>query len=311
MPTTLESLSADLAAATERAGRSVVAVHARRRIPASGVVWRPGLVVATHHTVHKDADVRITAEGGATGRAQVVGRDPGTDLVVLRLDADAPAFAAADVAREPVRVGQFTLALGRPGDAVTAAFGVVSAVGPAWRTWHGGELDQFVRLDLSVYDGFSGGPLVDAAGRVLGVNTSALARAAAVTVPAATVDRVVDQLLAGGRVRRGYLGIGTQPVRLPDAARALAGGQEAGLMVVAVEPGAPADQGGVLLGDVLLALGGRPTADVDDVLAALGGDAVGEALQAHVLRAGELRTLTVTVGEAPAARAERPRPARG
>jgi S1-C subfamily serine protease len=208
-------------------------------------------------------------------------------------------------------VGQFTLALGRPGDAVTAAFGVVSAVGPAWRTWHGGELDQFVRLDLSVYDGFSGGPLVDAAGRVLGVNTSALARAAAVTVPAATVDRVVDQLLAGGRVRRGYLGIGTQPVRLPDAARALAGGQEAGLMIVAVEPGAPADQAGVLLGDVLLALGGRPTADVDDVLAALGGDAVGQALQAHVLRAGELRTLSVTVGEAPAARAERPRPARG
>lgn len=302
MPTTLESLSADLAAATARAGRSVAAVHARRRIPASGVVWRPGVVVATHHTVHKDADVRVTFDGGANGapqtaRATVAGRDAGTDLVVLRLDQEVG--QPADVAREPLRVGQLALALGRPGDAVTAAMGVVSAVGPAWRTWHGGEIDQFVRLDLSVYDGFSGGPLVDAAGRVLGINTSALARAAAVTVPAATVDRVVDQLLAGGRVRRGYLGLGTQQVRLPEAVRAQTGDQQVALMVVALEPGAPAEQAGMLLGDVLLALDGRPTSDVDDVLAALGGDAVGRALEARVLRAGELRTLAVTVGESP------------
>jgi S1-C subfamily serine protease len=309
MATTLESLSTDLAAAAERAGRAVVALHARRRIPASGVLWRPGVIVATHHTVHKDADVRVSAGDAPHGRADVVGRDPGTDLVVLRTDASAPG-APADVAREPVRVGQFALALGRPGDAVTAAFGVVSAVGPSWRTWQGGEIEQFVRLDLAVYDGFSGGPLVDAAGRVLGINTSALARAAAVTIPAATVDRVVDQLLAGGRVRRGYLGIGTQPVRLPEGVRARlgdvaagnapGGAQSAGLMVVALEPGAPADQAGVLLGDVLLALDGRPTADVDDVLAALGGDAVGRTLDAQLLRAGELRTVRVTVGEAPA-----------
>lgn len=298
MPTTLESLSTDLAAATERAGRSVVAVHARRRIPASGVVWRPGLVVATHHTVHKDADIRLTLDGGQTARATVAGRDPGTDLVVLRLDQEVG--TPADVARDPLRVGQLALALGRPGDAVSAAMGVVSAVGPAWRTWHGGEIDQFVRLDLAVYDGFSGGPLVDASGRVLGINTSALARAAAVTIPAATVDRVVDQLLAGGRVRRGYLGLGTQPVRLPDAVRAQNGDQQTALMLVALEPGAPAEQAGMLLGDILIALDGRPTSDVDDVLAALGGDSVGRTLEARVLRAGELRTVPVTVGESPA-----------
>jgi len=305
MPTTLESLSTDLAAAAEHAGRSVVAVHARRRIPASGVVWRPGVIVATHHTVHKDADIRITFGDGAQGRAAVVGRDPGTDLVVLRYaqgggEAGNVPGAPADVAREPLRVGQLALALGRPGDAVTAAFGVVSAVGPAWRTWHGGEIDQFVRLDLAVYDGFSGGPLVDPAGRVLGINTSALARAAAVAIPAATVDRVVDQLLAGGRVRRGYLGIGTQPVRLPEGVRAQADGQTVGLMIVALESGAPAERAGLLLGDVLLALGGRATSDVDDVLAALAGDSVGRTLDARVLRAGELRTVPVTVGESPA-----------
>jgi S1-C subfamily serine protease len=305
MSSTLESFSTDLAAAVERAGRSVVAVHARRRIPASGVVWRPGVIVATHHTVHKDADVRVTVGDGEHAgevRASVVGRDAGTDLVVLRIDGGADAAIPADIARDPLRVGQFVLALGRPGDAVTAAFGVVSAVGPSWRTWHGGEIDHFVRLDLAVYDGFSGGPLVDAAGRVLGVNTSALARAAAVTIPAATVDRVVDQLLAGGRVRRGYLGIGTQPVRLPDAARAAMDGQGVGLMVVALEPGAPAERGGLLLGDVLLALDGRATSDVDDVLAALGADAVGRTLEARVLRAGEVRSVALTVGEMPAGR---------
>ncbi len=300
MATILETLSADLAGAAETAARSTVAVHARRRIPASGILWRPGLVVATHHTVHKDDDVRVTMEGGATARGTVVGRDPGTDLVVLRLDQEAG--TPATVAREALRVGQLALAVGRPGDAITAALGVVSAVGPAWRTWHGGEIDQFVRVDVSVYDGFSGGPLVDASGRVLGVNTSALARAAAVTIPATTVDRVVDQLLAGGRVRRGYLGIATQPVRLPEAVQAQLGGQQTALMLVAVEPGAPADQGGLLLGDVLVALGGRATQDVDDVLSALGGETVGQAVEARVLRAGELRALTVTVGDAPPAR---------
>ena len=307
MPTTLEALSADLAGATERAGQAVAAVHARRRIPASAVVWRPGVLVATHHTVHKDADIRVTFGDGTQGRAVVAGRDPGTDLVVLRYEpgnGSTGSATPADVAREPVRVGQLALALGRPGEHVTAARGVVSAVGPAWRTWHGGEIDQFVRLDLAVYDGFSGGPLVDAAGRVLGINTSALARAAAVTIPAATVDRVVDQLLAGGRVRRGYLGLGTQPVRLPDAVRAQVSDQQTALMVVALEPGAPAEQAGMLLGDILIALDGRPTSDVEDVLGALGGDAVGRTLEARVLRAGELRTVPVTVGESPA-RAQR------
>jgi S1-C subfamily serine protease len=178
--------------------------------------------------------------------------------------------------------------------------GVVSAVGPAWRTWHGGEIDQFVRLDLAVYDGFSGGPLVDAAGRVLGINTSALARAGAVTIPAATVDRVVDQLLAGGRVRRGYLGLGSQPVRLPEAVRGALDGQDTGLMLVALEPASPAEQAGLLLGDIVVSLDGRPTRDIDDVLSALAGDTVGRTLEARVVRAGALQMLRVTVGESPA-----------
>ena len=309
MSTSLEALSNDLATAVERAGASVVAIHARRRIPSSGILWRRGLVVAADHTVHKDEDVRVTVGAGGAGtrdvRATVAGRDPGTDLCILRLADES--LEPATVARGPLRVGQLVLALGRPGAEVTASFGAVSAVGAEWRTWRGGRIDQLVRLDLAVYDGFSGGALVDAAGHVLGVNTSGLARGAALAVPASTVDRVVDALLAGGgRVRRGFLGIGTQPVRLPESVRGrlapVGGGvPEVGLMVVAVEPGAPAERAGVLLGDVLVALDDAPTEDPRDVIAALGGDTVGRSVRATLVRAGAPVTLSITVGEPPSA----------
>jgi S1-C subfamily serine protease len=305
MPTLLEQLSADLAGAVDHAARSTVAIHARRRIPASGVLWRPGLVVATHHTVHKDTDVPVLLAGGVRGRATVVGRDPGTDLVVLRLDDEGSVgeAAPAELAREPLRVGQLVLAVGRPGDSVTVAHGAVSAVGPAWRTWQGGHVDEFVRLDVAVYDGFSGGPLVDAGGRVAGINTSALARGAALALPVATVERVVEQLLAGGKARRGYLGLGSQAVRLPDGVReALAAegrSQQVGLMVVALEPDAPAERGGLLLGDIVLALDGAPTEDPTAVLARLGPETPGRVLRVDLLRAGERRTLPITVGEHP------------
>jgi S1-C subfamily serine protease len=302
MPTLLEQLSTDLADATATAARSVVAVHARRRIPASGILWRPGVIVATHHTVHKDEDVAITLPDGTRARATVAGRDPATDLCILRLDGSGDSTPAT-LARDPLRVGQLVLAVGRPGPEVTAALGAVSAVGPAWRTWQGGQIDQFVRLDLAVYDGFSGGPLVDGAGRVAGVNTSALSRAGALAIPVPTVERVVDHLLAGGRTRRGWLGIGAQAVKLPEPIRRTLADtgrdQSQALMLVAIEPNSPADGAGLLLGDILLSLGDTPTEDVTDVLAALGPESVGKSLDAAVLRAGERRTVAVTVDEHP------------
>jgi S1-C subfamily serine protease len=206
-------------------------------------------------------------------------------------------------AAEAPRVGQLVLALGRPGTSVTASLGIVSAVGGEWRTWQGGTIDRFVRLDLSVYDGFSGGPLVEAGGRVAGINTSGLARATALTVPAATVSRVTGQLLTRGHVARGWLGIATQPVRLPPALqRSLGTEAESGLVVVNVEPDSPADGGGVLIGDILLALDDRPVSDPGDVLAALGGDRIGQAIALRVARGGRAERLTVTVGERPRAR---------
>jgi S1-C subfamily serine protease len=298
----LAALSNDLAAAVDTVGRSVVAIHARRRIPASGVVWQPGVVVAAHHTIQRDDDITVTLHDGGTSAATLAGRDPSTDLAVLRL-ADGAATPAAAAATDAPRVGQLALALGRPGTSITASLGIVSAVGGEWRTWQGGTIDRFVRLDLAVYDGFSGGALVDASGRVAGINTSGLARATALTVPSSTVSRVVAQLLARGHVARGWLGIATQPVRLPQALRQTLGTEaELGLVVVNVEPDSPADRGGVLIGDILVALDGHAVSDPGDVLAALGGDRIGQPVALQVARGGRAERLAVTVGERPRAR---------
>jgi S1-C subfamily serine protease len=297
----LAALSDDLAAAVDRAGRSVVAVHARRRIPSSGVVWRPGVVVATSHTITRDEDITVSLGDSRTASATLAGRDEATDLAILRTD-PAGLLPAEPADAGALRAGNLVLAIGRPGPALTASLGVVSAVGAEWRTWQGGRIDRFVRLDLSIYDGFSGGPLVEAGGRVLGINTSGLARGMPLTIPGTTVDRVADQILAGGHTGRGYLGLASQAVRLPEALRhelQLSG--DHGLVVVNVEPGGPAERGGVLLGDILIALDGSPVSDPRDVLAALTPDRVGHSIKARVLRGGQPTEVSITVGERPTA----------
>jgi S1-C subfamily serine protease len=300
----LVALSDALAAAVERAGRSVVAIHARPRIPSSGVLWRPGVVVAAHHTIKRDEEITVTLDGGRTVPAQLAGRDPSTDLAVLTLQNDEGAIAGAAPAHlgdsSALRVGHLVVAVGRPGDDVTASLGAVSATGGPWRTWGGGAVDRMLRLDLAIYDGFSGGALADVEGRVVGLNTSGLLRGGAVALPVSTVSRVAEQLLAKGRIARGYLGLGMQPVRLPESlARKLDLDGDVGAIVLSVEPEGPGDRAGVLVGDVLVALDGRAVRDTSDVLAALGPDTVGKPLAARVVRAGALRDLTLAVGERP------------
>lgn len=308
MTALLESLSNELATAVEAGGRAVVAIHARRRIPASGVHWRTGVIVATNHTINRDDNITVTLPDGTTIPASLAGRDPGTDLAVLKLGGQGAGAAqppTASLRLDPSpRVGELVIALGRPGPRLTASWGVVSSVAGAWRTWHGGEIDTLLRLDLSIYDGFSGGPLVDATGRVLGINTSGLARGAPVTIPVTTVERTVSELLERGAIRRAYLGIGTQPVRLPQSlVRRLELNSPVGLLIASVEPGGPADRDGVLLGDVLLALDDEAVSDPTDVLAHLGGDRVGRPLAARVIRGGEVKTVEITPGERPEQRA--------
>jgi S1-C subfamily serine protease len=302
MPSTLESLSDDLAASVDRATQIVVAIHARRRIPSTGVLWRNGLVVAADHTVQKDDAIDVRLADGGVVQAHVTGRDASTDICLLRIESDR-APASIDVA--PLRVGQLALAIGRPGADATATLGLVSAVGPAWRTARGGRIDQFVRLDMSVYDGFSGSPLVTAAGRVAGLCTSGLTRGGAIAVPSATVERVIASLESnGGVMRRGFLGIGTHPVPLPESIRSqikAIGGRvpTVGLMVVSVQPGTPAERGGILIGDVLVGLGGQTMEDPKDVFAALGPESVGRELSATLVRAGHPHTLTLVVDPHP------------
>jgi S1-C subfamily serine protease len=263
------------------------------------VHWRPGIIVAAHHTIQRDDDITISLADGTTVAATLVGRDATTDLAVLKVDsAKVPVASFADASG--VRVGALVLALGRPGTAITASLGLVSAVGGEWRTWHGGKIDRFVRLDVSIYDGFSGGPLIDAGGRVLGLNTSGLSRGAALAIPVETVNRVVDQLLKSGRIARGYLGLGMQPVRLPAAlVERLAMPNDVGLMVVSAEPDGPGDRAGVLIGDVLIAVGDTAVSDPSELLEFLGGDQVGKSVTAKFIRAGEPMSISITVGERP------------
>ena len=298
MAKVLQELSNGLAATAETVGASALRVEARRRLPATGIVWSAdGVVVTAHHVVTKDESIGIGLPDGQTVPATLVGRDPTTDLAVLRAEVtDLTPPQWADL--ESLRVGHLTLALGRPGKTVQATLGIVSALGKDWRTPAGGRLDRYLQTDVVMYPGFSGGPLVDVTGQVLGLNTSALLRGISLTVPVDTVRRVVETLLTHGRVRRGYLGVGIQPVRLPEALGEELG-QETGLLLVQVKSGSPAEKGGLLLGDIIVALDGQSIRHHDDLLAYLTGDRVGTAVSMHIVRAGQVQDVTVAIGEHP------------
>lgn len=300
MSEVLRNVSDALASTVEAAGSGVVRVEARRRLPASGILWSPdGVVVTAHHIVERDENIQLGLPDQDTGSqsipATLVGRDPSTDLAVLRVEAsDLTPHTWEDAS--DLKVGHLVLALGRPGRTTQATMGIVSALGESWRTPAGGQVDRYLQTDLVMYPGFSGGPLVDMAGRVLGLNTSALIRGISVTVPTTTVRQVVETLLSHGRVRRGYLGVGAQPVRLPANLEEELG-QETGLLLVSVEPDGPAGRGGLLLGDAIVAFDGQPVRHMDDLLALLGRDRVGATVPVRIVRGGLVQEMTVTVGE--------------
>lgn len=296
---TLLSLSNGLAAAVERVASAVVTVNARPRLASTGVHWRSGVVVTADHTVRADEDITITRSDGRTVPVALAGRDPGTDLAVLRVsDADFPVADIGDPGS--LRVGHLVLAVGH---GPRVSWGVVSALSGRWRTGRGGEVDQLLRLDVTLYPGFSGGPLVDAEGRVVGVNSSGLSRQLELAIPATTVSRVADELLAKGRVARGFLGIGLHAVPLPEPwGRGLAVSTDVGLMVVSLQPDGPAGSAGVILGDILVGLDGVPVPASDDVQRMVSAHPVGTALTATVLRAGKPIDVRITVGERPARR---------
>jgi len=291
MAASLKDFSAELAGAVDRASRSVVLINARRGRAGSGIVWDDSLIVTADHVVENEDDIRVTA-GDKTVKASVVGRDPGSDLAVLKAEGlGAPAFPKGSSA--DLKIGNLVLAIGRP-NGLQATMGMVSSLGSPR---HGrGDLDRVIQSDTTLYPGFSGGPLVDAEGRVVGLNSWHYGRGISVSIPIEAAARIVDSLKTHGRIKRPYLGIGTQPVRLAESVGTRVN-QEGGLLVLNVEPDSAAAKGGVLQGDIIVAIGGAATPHLNELYQALRQLEVGSMQTLRVVRAGDVRDLTVTVGE--------------
>jgi len=296
MTNPLTDFSNGLTSAVERGGASTILVDGRKRYPASGIAYAEDLVLTADHVVTREEDIKVLLPDGKSLPATVAGRDPGSDLALLRLAEKAltPAKTSGDV-----KVGQLVLALGRPNSAgMQASWGIVTAIAGPARTHRGGLLDEYIQTETTPYPGFSGGPLVNAEGDVLGLNTSGLTRGSSLTIPVKGAWRIADALAKHGSVRRGYLGVRTQPVEIPESARkALKREQAYGLLVVWLEEGGPAAKGGLFVGDILVSISGQPVGDPDDLFSALNSDTVGKAIAVEVLRGGRPETVAVTAGE--------------
>lgn len=298
----LSAFSDQLANAVERASRSIVSISARPRQSASGVLWQAEsevVIVTADHVVEREEDITVTLPDGRQVRATLAGRDPNTDLAVLRLTGDELGEGAAPIAlNEGLRVGHLALAIGRPAEGgPRVSFGVVSAVEGPRRSGHGAQIEGIIFADVTLYPGFSGGPLVDLDGRMVGLNSSRLTRQSA-ALPLVTVRRVVASLLTHGRMRRGYLGVGAQQIPLPSALAQRAGAtQETALLVVTVETESPAERAGIFIGDLIVGINGQAATGVESLRGALGASAPGQTLALKLLRGGEPMDITLAVGE--------------
>ena len=290
----LKDLSNEIEALVDRASKSVVRVDARRGRAGTGIVWDSGLVLTANHVVEQEEDITVAVDDKSL-KATLVGRDPATDLALLKVDGlSAPAMPRAKV--DGLKPGQIVLAIGRPGS-LKATFGTISAVSSSWRGWRGSEIEHLIQTNAPLYPGFSGGALVDVEGRAVGMNSWVFGRGDGRAIAMDVAERVVQSLRTDGRIKRPYLGIGTQEVPLPDAVKSRVN-QESGLLIVAVEPQSPADKAGLMQGDTLLALDGTVTDSLEDLYAGLRKTTVGASQKVKVVRAGEVKELTVTVGEA-------------
>jgi serine protease DegQ len=300
MSAELIELSNALAQATERAAANIVAVYAEARGSASGVIWCNGIIVTAEHALRRDDEIQATLPDGRVVPATLAGRDPSTDLAVLKCaEASAAAPNFGDVTS--LKPGSLTLVVGRTrASGPVAALGVVSLVAPERRTWTGAILAPYIRLDVGLQPTAIGGAVVDAQGRTAGIATPRFARFGAIAIPAPAVDRVVDTLLKKGHIPQGYLGVGLQPVRLPDALRqSLRRSEKTAAIVLEVEPESPAHKAGVVIGDILIALAGHPIARLEDVHSQLHGEAIGKPLALKFVRGGVTQELNIVVGERP------------
>jgi S1-C subfamily serine protease len=296
-----QALDQALAAAVATAGQSVIQVSRGHGHAGTGIVWADDLVISSSFHTPDRTKVGIPAPSGNGGdaddtsprEAEVIGRDPGTDVALLRV-AGGGLTPARFRDLGDLAVGNLALALGRPGRTVRASLRAVGVLGPAVRTPHGGKLDRYVESDRQIPRGFAGGPLIDADGAVIGMNTRTLLRGQDLAVPTATLQRVVAELAVHGGVRRGYLGVGAYPAQLPPALAQLAG-RDRGALVASLEDGAPAAVAGVVVGDIIVEIAGAPVVDPDSLRLVL-GDRPGETVELIVLRGGTRVALSATLG---------------
>ena len=293
-------LSNTLADATSRAAATVVAVHAETRGSASGIVWRSGVIVTSEHALRRDEDIEVTLPDGRVVSAALAGRDPSMDIAVLKCTgADSAVQQIGDVTT--LKPGSLTLVVGRTrASGPVAALGVVSLVAPDRRTWTGGSIAPYIRLDIGLQPTAVGGAVIDAYGNLVGLATPRFARFGAIAVPASAINKIADTLLRKGRIPRGYLGVGLQPVRLPNALReSLHRNEKTAAIILEVHPDGPADKAGLAIGDILVSLAGHPITRLEDVLSLLVGDAIGKSLPLKFVRGGSVQEGSIMVAERP------------
>lgn len=300
---TLVDLSNELAGIVQAVAPHIVSVRARHHYPSSGVSWSPQVIVTANHTIQREEDITITLSDGTIAEASLAGRDPGTDLAVLKIAAPGSPAKRADQAAT-VKAGELGLVVGRsPDSGVNASLGIISAVSGAWRTWRGGQLDAYVRLDAKMFPQSSGGAVVNTRGEIMGIATSALSRIAGIAIPVSTVERVTESLLQKGFVPRGYLGIGVQPVHLPEEMRkALAISNTSGLVVLTVEAKGPADKAGILIGDIVIGIDKAVIQEIADLQEYSDSGVIGSSAKISYLRGGALKSSEIVVGERPRTR---------
>jgi len=289
-----------LAQATERAAASVVAVHTGARGSSSGVVWRPGVIVTSEHTLRRDEEIQLTLPNGRVVQATLVGRDPSTDIAVLKCaEADNAVPLFGDVAA--LKPGSLTLVVGRTrASGPVAALGVVSLLASDRRTWTGASLTPYIRLDIGLQPTSIGGAVIDASGNVVGLATPRFARFGAIAVPASAINKIAETLLKQGRIPRGYLGVGLQQARLPNVLREmLQRNEKTAAIVLDVHPDGPADKAGIVIGDILVSLGGQSIARLEDVQSLLAGDAIGKTLPLKFVRGGTVQERNIVVADRP------------
>ena len=288
-------LSNQMADAVEHVSTALVLVNGRQGRPASGIVSAQDLVLTADHVLEREEDLTIETHDQRTLPAQFAGRDLATDLAVLRVAnlELIPAVTSTDLAR----VGQLVLAVGRSAsEGPMASVGIVSAVGGPIRMPQGAMLERYIRTDAIPYPGFSGGPLIDIQGAVLGITTTGLVNSATLAIPAHIAWGIAETLAQQGFIKRGYLGISSQLVQLPETQRA-GRTEDHGLLIVQVDEGSPAQKGGLMVGDILVTLDNHPLKDAEDLRSLLSGDRVGKSIPIEVVRGGKPQTIQVTVGQ--------------